>query len=76
VPILRGKSGDSSDVLVKMCIDDHGAVTSATVKKSPPEIAADLQRALMTWKYKPYTNRDSKLSPVCFPLQIRVVLKQ
>jgi hypothetical protein len=76
VPTLRGKSGDSSDILAKMCIDESGKVTSVTIKKSPAEIASDLQRALMSWRYKPYTNKDSKITPVCFPLSIRVILKQ
>jgi hypothetical protein len=75
VPTLRSKSGDSSDILAKMCIDETGRVTSASIKKSPPEITADLQRALLTWKYKPYV-RDGKVSDVCFPLSIRVILKQ
>jgi serine/threonine-protein kinase len=76
VPTLRSKSGDSSDILAKMCIDETGRVTSVSIKKSPPEIADDLQRALMTWRYKPYINRDRKASDVCFPLSIRVILKQ
>ncbi len=76
IPTLRGKSGDSSDILAKACIDESGRVTSATIKKSPPEIAGDLQRALLTWKYKPYVNKDGKVSPVCFPVTARVILKQ
>jgi eukaryotic-like serine/threonine-protein kinase len=76
IPTLRGKSGDSSDILAKACIDESGRVTSVTIKKSPPEISGDLQRALMTWRYKPYVNKDGKVSPVCFPVTARVILKQ
>jgi serine/threonine protein kinase len=74
VPQLQGNGEGSGDVLAKMCIDESGRVTSATIKKSPPELASDLQRALMGWRYKPYMKGD-KASAVCFPLQFRVVLK-
>ena len=46
------------------------------IVKSPPEISTDLQRALMGWRYAPYKNKDSKVSPVCFPLTLRVVLEE
>ena len=75
VPVLRGSSG-SGEVLAKMCIDESGKVTSVKIVKSPPEISADLQRALMGWRYAPYKNKDSKVSPVCFPLTLRVVLEE
>jgi hypothetical protein len=74
VPVLRGSSG-SGDVLAKMCIDESGKVTSVKIVKSPPDISSDLQRALMGWRYAPYRNKESKLSPVCFPLALRVVVK-
>jgi serine/threonine protein kinase len=75
IPTLRSSSGQSGDVSSKICIDEQGRVTSVRVLSAPEGISADLQRALMTWRYKPYTNRDNKISPVCFPLQMRVVLK-
>ena len=74
VPTLRGSSG-SGNVLAKMCIDESGKVTSVKIVKSPPEIAGDLQRALLGWRYAPYKNKDQKLSAVCFPLALRVVVK-
>ncbi|NVB83241.1 MAG: hypothetical protein HOV81_33020, partial [Kofleriaceae bacterium] len=74
VPVLRGSSG-SGDVLAKMCIDEAGKVTSVKIMKSPPEISGDLQRALMGWRYAPYKNKDQKVTAVCFPLALRVVLK-
>lgn len=75
IPALRGGGGESSgDVLAKMCIDEQGKVSSVTIKKSPADIAIELQRALQSWRYKPYVKGD-KPSPVCFALQMRVVLK-
>jgi serine/threonine-protein kinase len=75
IPTLRAKSGDGSgDVLAKMCIDEQGRVSSVKIVKSNPEIAGQLQSALASWRYKPYL-RDSKASPVCFPLSLRVVVK-
>jgi serine/threonine protein kinase len=75
VPTLRSASGQSGDVRAKLCIDEQGHVTSVKVLEAPAGISADLERALKTWRYKPYTNRDNKISPVCFPLQMRVVLR-
>jgi len=76
VPVLRTKSGDSnSDVLVKMCIDEQGRVSSVKVSKSTAEVASELERALRSWRYKPYLNKDQKPSAVCFPLPLRLVMK-
>jgi hypothetical protein len=76
VPVLRTSSGDSNgDVLVKMCIDEQGKVSSVKVVKSTAEIASELERALKSWRYKPYLNKDQKPSPVCFPLPLRLVIK-
>jgi serine/threonine protein kinase len=75
VPALRAKNAeDSGNVLAKMCIDEQGNVSSVKIVKSNPEIAAQLQSALITWRYKPYM-RDGKPAPVCFPLSLRVVVK-
>jgi serine/threonine protein kinase len=73
IPSLRSSEG--GDVTAKMCIDEGGKVTSVKILKGPPDIAADLQRALMTWRFKPYVNRDQKITPVCFPQSIRVIKK-
>jgi outer membrane biosynthesis protein TonB len=69
------RSSEGGDVTAKMCIDEGGKVTSVKILKGPPDIAADLQRALMTWRFKPYVNRDQKITPVCFPQSIRVIKK-
>jgi outer membrane biosynthesis protein TonB len=74
--VLRTKSGDSnSDVLVKMCIDEQGRVSSVKVSKSTAEVAGELESALRSWRYKPYLNKDQKPSPVCFALPLRLVIK-
>ncbi len=73
IPSLRSSEG--GDVTAKMCIDEQGKVTSVKILKGPADIASDLQRALMTWRFKPYVNRESKISPVCFPQSIRVIKK-
>jgi serine/threonine protein kinase len=73
IPSLRSSEG--GDVTAKMCIDEGGKVTSVKIIKGPADIASDLQRALMTWRFKPYVNRDQKITPVCFPQSIRVIKK-
>jgi serine/threonine protein kinase len=74
LPVLHGNGDASGNVMAKMCIDEQGKVSSVKIKQSPPEIANDLQRALQTWRYKPYMKGDKAVS-VCFLLQIGVVLK-
>ncbi len=69
------RSSEGGDVTAKVCIDEGGKVTSVKILRGPPDIASDLQRALMTWRFKPWVNRDQKLSPVCFPQSIRVLKK-
>ncbi len=77
VPQLRAKGSESNgDVLVKMCIDERGSVTSVKIVQSTADVAGELQRALATWRYKPYVNADQKVSPVCFPLSLRLVFKR
>jgi TonB family protein len=77
VPQLRAKGSESNgDVMVKMCIDERGSVTSVKIVKSTADVAGELQAALGTWRYKPYLNADQKASPVCFPLSLRLVFKR
>ena len=63
-PVGRLVLESDGDVLAKMCIDEHGAVSSVKIVKSPADIADALQRALTTWKYKPYTV-EGKVVRVC-----------
>ena len=72
---VNGSLGDSVDVIGKMCIDDHGHVTSAKLKTFP-EITDELQRALMTWRYKPYVNNAGQPAPACFAISFHVVFKR
>jgi TonB family protein len=77
IPKLEAANNASNgDALVKMCIDAAGKVTSVKVVKSTGAIANDLQTALTSWRYKPYTNKDRQTSAVCFPLQLRLVFKR
>ena len=77
VPTLRASGGASNgDVLVKMCIDERGSVTSVKIVKSTADVAGELSRALASWRYKPWLNAEQKASPVCFPLQLRLVFKR
>jgi len=72
---VTGQGGGSADLLVKLCIDESGRVTSVTSKKATPEIMTQLQAALMRWRYKPYRTAANEASAACFGLSLRVVLK-
>jgi eukaryotic-like serine/threonine-protein kinase len=74
LPTIKGEN--NGDVLVKMCIDEQGKVTSVKVVKATAEMPPDLTHALESWRYKPYLNKDQKPSPVCFALSLRVVVKR
>ncbi len=74
IPTIKVTGNDANaDVLVKVCIDEGGRVTSASVKKASPEIAAQMQSALMAWRYKPYL-AAGVATPACFALALRVVI--
>jgi outer membrane biosynthesis protein TonB len=77
IPAIKVSSdiGDFADVVVKLCIDEQGAVSSVKVVKSPPEIAGELQRSMQTWRYTPYVNPAGVQSAACFPVSFRVVFK-
>jgi serine/threonine protein kinase len=74
IPTLRSSSG-SGDVTAKICIDEAGKVTSVKMMKGPADVSTEIQRAMLSWRFKPYTNRDGKVSPVCFPHSVRLLLK-
>lgn len=77
LPQLRAKGSESNgDVMVKMCIDERGAVTSVKIVKATAEVGSELGTALSAWRYKPYLNAEQKPSPVCFPLSLRLVFKR
>ncbi|HEX8110373.1 MAG TPA: hypothetical protein VF516_21725, partial [Kofleriaceae bacterium] len=78
IPAMKvtGVTEASTDVVTKMCIDEHGRVTSVKIVKALPEIADELRRSLSGWRYKPYTNAAGQSSPACFPLTLKVVFKR
>jgi hypothetical protein len=78
IPTMRvtGVTEPSTDVIAKMCIDEHGRVASVKIIRALPQITDDLQRNLSTWRYKPYSNAAGEASPACFPLTLRVVFKR
>ena len=73
LPVLRGDH--DGDVLVKMCIDDAGKVTSVKVVKTSPGMPSDLVSSLQDWRYKPFIGKEAKPEAVCFALSLRVVVK-
>jgi hypothetical protein len=73
---VTGVTESSADVLAKMCIDDHGRVSSVKIMRALPQIADELQRSLSSWRYKPYTNPAGEASPACFPVTLRVVFRR
>jgi hypothetical protein len=77
IPAIKvsGNIGDFADVVVKLCIDEQGAVSAVKVVKAPPEIAGELQQALRNWRYTPYVNPAGVQSAACFAVSFRVVLK-
>jgi hypothetical protein len=72
---VNGVVGDFADVIVKLCIDQQGAVSSVKVIKAPPEIAGELQHGLQSWRYAPYVNPAGVQSAACFAMSFRVVFK-
>ncbi|HSR95738.1 MAG TPA: PEGA domain-containing protein, partial [Kofleriaceae bacterium] len=76
IPQLKVNVTDaSSDVTSKVCIGVDGHVTSVKILRALPDIVDELQRALMSWRYKPYVNSAGQVSPACFALAFRVVFK-
>jgi hypothetical protein len=77
IPAMKvtGVTESSADVVAKICIDDHGRVSSVKIVRALPQISDDLQRSLSIWRYKPYINAAGDASPACFPLTLRVVFK-
>ena len=73
LPTLHGDH--DAQALVKMCIDDHGQVTAATVVHSTGEVPPNLTSALRGWRYKPYVNQDGVASPACFALSLHLVVE-
>lgn len=78
IPTLRvgdGGNDASAEVIAQLCIDEQGRVTSVKVIKSLPEIADELLRALMAWRYKPYVNAQAQPSPACFAVRMHMQVR-
>jgi serine/threonine protein kinase len=77
IPVLKvnGITDNYADVVSKLCIDEAGRVATATLIKALPEIADELRRALLGWRYKPYVNSAGEPSTACFVLQFRMSFK-
>jgi TonB family protein len=61
---------------VKLCIDEHGVVQSASTGKSTGYKAYDkkLRDEMRTWRYKPYTE-NGEPTPACFVVHLKYVIK-
>ena len=72
VPAIQSGTG-SADVYTKICIAVDGHVTSVKIIRPNAGIAAELQRALLEWRYKPYIDEAGQPSPACFAVNFRIV---
>jgi serine/threonine protein kinase len=75
VPAIQSGSG-SADVYSKICIGPDGHVTSAKIIRPSAGIAAELQRTLLGWRYKPYLDDAGQPSPACFAVNFRLVFER
>jgi len=75
IPVLavKGGAGELAAVVVKLCIDEQGAVASVKVVKAPPDVAGELERGLKSWRYTPYVNPLGVQSAACFAVSFHVV---
>jgi len=71
-----GITDNFADVTAKLCIDERGHVASVKILKAISEIADELQRNLMSWRYQPWIGPNGQPSAACFPLQLHVVFKR
>jgi serine/threonine protein kinase len=73
--IPSGSSDRALDVYSKICIGIDGHVKSVKIIKPSAGIATDLQRTLLSWRYKPYVDDAGQPSPACFALNFRLVFE-
>jgi hypothetical protein len=72
VPAIQSGTG-SADVYSKICIAIDGHVTSVKIIRPSAGIVAELQRALLEWRYKPYIDESGQPSPACFAVNFRIL---
>ncbi len=75
IPAIQSSSG-SADVHSKICIGTDGRVTSVKVIRAKPGVAAELERALLGWRYKPYVDDSGQPSPACFAVSFRLIFER
>lgn len=75
VPAIQSGNG-SADVHSKICIGTDGHVTSAKVIRANPGLAAEIERALLGWRYKPYRDDSGQPSPACFAVSFRLIFER
>jgi serine/threonine protein kinase len=75
IPAIQSGSG-SADVYSKICIGLDGHVTSVKIIRASAGIAAELQRTLLGWRYKPYIDDAGQSSPACFAMSFRLVFER
>jgi serine/threonine-protein kinase len=76
LPAIKA-DGESGDVLAKLCVDESGVVTSTKIVKAPAGVGDALGHAFDSWRYKPYLDPTTgKISRVCFPVSMHVVVKR
>jgi serine/threonine protein kinase len=79
IPVIKvnvNVADSAAEVVSKMCIGVDGRVTSVKITKALPEVADELHRTLMGWRYKAYVNSAGQPSPACFAQSFRVVIKR
>ena len=72
---MQNGSG-SAEVYSKICIGIDGHVTSVKIVKASASVAAELQRTLLGWRYKPYVDDAGQASPACFAVSFRLVFER
>ena len=75
IPAIQSGNG-SADVYSKICIGLDGHVTSVKIIKPTAGIAAELERTLLGWRYKPYVDDAGQPSPACFAVNFRLVFER
>jgi hypothetical protein len=74
VKVTVGKDG-FAEVMIEVCIDEYGHVSSVKILKAMPEIIKQIQRDLTEWRYEPYIDSDGRRLAVCFPVWFSVLTK-
>jgi len=76
LPRLRARAGEVPHrIAAQLCIDAHGAVTSATLlSKVGDQVRARLEAAFGTWRYVPYRHHGRAV-PACFAVSAAVSLR-